>query len=272
MPETKEKAPEKGKKGGKGSEFFKKHKNAILITGAVVALIVLYIYIKSRNSSSSNAATTPVNATGADNTGWSGNYSGSGQGSQGTTGAAGNAGPAGPAGPPGPPGVAVPRTPVITQAAPLIAGPNPLTNPSNSSSGGIQTSPMVNTALSNAAAFSALTASNKPVVSTIGTQKTVNPQGGNGRIITMPATPAPAKKKATVSKIGTQKTVNPQGGNGRIVTLPSFTAARPKPAAPKPVVKAAAPAPKPAPKPVIKVAAPPQRIVAVAGGHIATVA
>jgi hypothetical protein len=228
MADTKEDA---SKKSGKSKEFFKKHKNAILITSAVIALIVLYLYVKSRNSSTASSATVPANSpTGADNTGWTGNYSGNGQQ---TMGAAGNAGPAGPAGPSGPSGPAGPSgnstsTVSLNPATPGKPSANPVINAVQSftriAAPVIAPAAPKNTALSNAAAFTKLTTAKKPVVSTIGTQKTVNPQGGNGRIITMPSFPAPAKSVAA-----------------------------------KPVVKAVAkPAPKPAPAPVVKAAAPPR--------------
>jgi hypothetical protein len=235
MADTKE-AEKTGKKG-KGSEFFKKHKNAILITSAVVGLIVVYLYVKSRNSSASAAGNVvPANVPANTGSNWGGNYGGG----QGAAGPAGGQGAAGPEGATGPPGIATTN---------IVKGP--ILNPGQT--------PAVSNTTNQPAIVSNLTRIASPVIAA---SKKVAPKAAikPGNINAPAWTKLTYSKKPVVSKIGTQKSVNPQGGNGRIVTLPNYPAPR-KAATPKPVasrnVRVAA---KPAPKPVVRQAVAPRPV------------
>jgi hypothetical protein len=96
-----------GKSGNKLTDSFKKHKGVWIAVGAIVGLIVIFIFYRSQQSSNaSNTASGALgtNATTGDNSGSAGYSGGYGGGYGGSTGPAGPAGPAGPTGPAGPAG------------------------------------------------------------------------------------------------------------------------------------------------------------------------
>jgi hypothetical protein len=197
MPDTKTEP-----KKDKGSKFFQKHKTPILIVSAVAALIVVYIYVKSKNASATTASTNVVPANTPANTGGISGYGEyNGAGPQGVAGPAGVQGPEGPGGSPGVTvtsvGTPITSTPTLTSEQAL----NGVVANSIAAVAGVQVASVLApksaakaaTGSINAPAWKALTESKKPVVSKIGTQLTVNPQGGNGRIITLPNFPSPPK-------------------------------------------------------------------------------
>jgi hypothetical protein len=217
-------SPSAGSKGStaentasKSGSWIQRNKKMAIGIGVIVLVIIIYIVFKNRSSSSTSAtgvtpATTPTDTT-------SGSISPSdlanliSQIPQGPPGVSGAVGATGAAGPPGPAGVSAPAAPAPPPAKlknpPTVGGiaTHPVTPPTNHTIS--QAAPPVhvtsqkpavkplppkpkplpvpakkNTALSNVPAQRTLAASHPPVVSHIGTQKTVNPQGGNGRIVT----------------------------------------------------------------------------------------